>query len=221
MTKSNFHRMLFAVCLTATTFFTKAHYAGAGTYNGVAVSNNYSIYASGCMAVSEFNAFPDVRIKNIKGTASNTEDLETPGKIQITNYTLKDSIAKGNYSSKKVIARQVEKVYPQTANKLPDVIPGLYKMADMKDGKVMLPAALKHGEKVTLIYGNKEETLAVTDTGGSSFTVKSHYPGKVFAYGLEVSSFRSVDDEATSMLNVPATQELLKKANEPEMRTAL
>jgi Chaperone of endosialidase len=220
MNKSNFCPCILAVFFSAITSFAKAQHAGTGTYNGAAISNNYSIYASGRMAASEFNAFSDARFKNINGITNNAEDLATLAKIEIINYTLKDSIAKGNNSHKKVIAKQVEKVYPQAVNKLTDVIPDIYKMAGMKDGKVMLPATLKHGEKVKLIYGNKEETLAVTDTGSSSFTVNSHYTGKVFVYGREVSDFRSVDYGTISMLNVPATEELLKKVTELEMHNS-
>ena len=105
---------------------------GTGSVNTTGTPYAYSIYASNRIAASEFNAFSDARIKNIKGITNNKQDLETLSKIEITNYTLKDSISKGNNNYKKVIAQQIEKVYPQAVNKLTDVIPDIYKQAELK-----------------------------------------------------------------------------------------
>jgi hypothetical protein len=174
-------------------------------------SYNYSIYASNRIAASEFNAFSDARIKNIKDKTNNEEDLKTLSKIEITNYTLKDVIAKGSNEYKKVIAQQVERVYPQAVSKLTDVVPDIYKKATIQQGSIALANTLKVGDKVKLIFPSGEEIAAVKATTANSFIVDTKKEGEVFVYGREVNDFRSVDYEALSTLNISATQALAKQ----------
>lgn len=188
---------------------------GAGTNTNTG-SQNYSIYASNRIAASEFNAFSDARIKKIKGLSNNQQDLETLMKLQITNYQLIDSISKGNTPYKKVIAQQVEKVYPQAVSKLSDCIPDIYKLAKIDNGFVLLPNHnLKIGEKVKLIFDENQEVVMVKEVSKEGFKIVNHKPEivnqSVFVYGREVSDFRSVDYEALTTLNISATQEIFKK----------
>jgi hypothetical protein len=182
-----------------------------GTVNGNTGSANYSIYATDRMAASEFNAFSDARIKNIQGKTNGSEDLRLLMGIEITNYTLRDVIGKGSKQYKKVIAQQVEQVYPQAVSQMTDVVPDIYQLAEMKQGRVTLANNLKPGERVKLLFDKKEEVLTVEGADAVGFRVNSSYTGKVFVYGREVSDFRSVDYEAIGMLNVSATQELAKQ----------
>ncbi len=76
-------------------------------------TNPYSIYADNYIAAAEFNAHSDVRIKSTKGLSDASTDLNTLMKIEITDYTLKDEVVKGNSPNKKVIAQQLKEVYPQ------------------------------------------------------------------------------------------------------------
>lgn len=182
-----------------------------GTINGNTSSSDYSIYATDRIAAPEFNAFSDARIKNIKGPTNNAEDLQTLMGIKITNYTLRDSIGKGNKPFKKVIAQQVEQVYPQAVGKMIDVVPDIYRQAEMKSGVINLATSLKVGDKVKLIFESGAEMAVVTAATATSFTVDKKQTGNVFVFGREVNDFRSVDYEAISMLNVSATQELAKQ----------
>ena len=184
---------------------------GTGSTNSTGTPYAYSIYASNRIAASEFNAFSDARIKNIKGISNNKQDLETLSKIEITNYTLKDSISKGNNNYKKVIAQQVEKVYPQAVSKLTDVVPDIYKQAEIKEGFIALENNLKAGEKVKIITQKGEEIVEVKEANFKGFKVENKTNGFVFVFGRQVSDFRSVDYEALSTLNISATQELLKR----------
>ena len=181
-----------------------------GTVNP-ASAQNYSIYASNRIAASEFNAFSDARIKNIKGVTDTHKDLETLSQLEITNYTLKDSIAKGKRDYKKVIAQQVEKVYPQAVSKLTDVIPDIYAKAQMVNGFVAINNDLKPGEKVKIITESGETLAEVLQANSQGFKIESSKTEQVFVYGRQVSDFRSVDYEALSTLNISATQELLKR----------
>ena len=54
----------------------------------------------------------DARLKNINGRSDGAKDLETLEKIEVTDYTMKDAVKYGTKPFKKVIAQQVEKVYP-------------------------------------------------------------------------------------------------------------
>jgi len=58
---------------------------------------------------------------------------------------------------------------------------------------------------------NKEEIATVVSATSKNITTDLSVSGKVFVYGREVDDFRTVDYQAISMLNVSATQELLKR----------
>jgi len=197
----------------------------AGNTGTTSGATSLSIYASNRIAAEEFNAFSDARIKNIEGISNATTDLETLNNIKITNYTLKDSIAKGNISYKKVIAQQVKQVYPQAVtNNLSRYIPNIYQLAEINNGEIYLSTNLQKGDKVKLIFSKSEELVEVKKVLGNRFEVlgKNKLPnGKVFVYGKQVNDFHTVDYEAISMLNVSATQELLKRITELETEKAL
>jgi hypothetical protein len=184
---------------------------GSGNTGSATATANYSIYATDRIAGIEFNAFSDERIKNIGGKTNNAADLQTLMNIEITDYTLKDVIAKGNKQYKKVIAQQVEKVYPQAVSKMTDVVPDIYKQTEIKDGVIHLGTALKPGDKVKLIFESGEEMATVTAATATSFTVDKKQSGKVFVFGKEVNDFRTVDYEALGTLNISATQELARQ----------
>ena len=65
-------------------------------------------------------------------------------------------------------------------------------------------------DHVWLIFDNKEELATVISVNENAFQVDLSKSGSVFVYGRE-DDFRTVDYEAISMLNVSATQELLKR----------
>ncbi|MDH4471635.1 MAG: tail fiber domain-containing protein [Fluviicola sp.] len=177
-----------------------------GTSSGVW---SYSIYASHRVAALEFNAFSDARIKKVKGVSDSEADLATLASIKITDYQLIDSIAKGNKMIKKVIAQELEQVYPQAVSTHTDVIPDIYTRAEITNGYIALKNTLKSGEKVRLILPTGEELLEVATATENGFTVASNQTGPVFVYGREVNDFHTVDYEALTTLNISATQELL------------
>ena len=175
----------------------------AGTVNDV------SIHSAGRVMATEFDAFSDARIKNVVGTSNSFEDLSTLLDIEITDYTMVDK-AKDIKPYKKVIAQQVESVYPQAVSTITDVVPDIYAVSSMKDGYVALSTTLQVGDKVKLIFEEGAELVTVTAVDADGFSVDLQKSGDVFVYGREVNDFRTVDYEAISMLNVSATQELFK-----------
>ncbi len=172
-----------------------------------------SIHATGRIVCPEFDAISDARVKNIIGLSDNGADLNTLIKLRITNYHFIDTLAKGSKLYKKVIAQELEKVYPDAVSKMTDVVPDIYKLASIKKGRVTLANNLKVGERIKLIMDNKTEIFEVIAADANGFSVNTNDEGNVFVYGREVNDFRSVDYEALTTLNISATQELVKMIN--------
>ena len=187
-----------------------------GVANG---TSPYSIYASDRIAASEFNAHSDRRIKNIKGLSNAESDLATLMEIEVTDYTLIDKKGKGNKSYKKVIAQQVEAVYPQSvSNDLVEVVPDIYEVASIKDEWILLNTDLQIGDRVKLISTEGAGIHEVLEIDNERFKVSNQpQESEVFIYGREVEDFHTVDYEAISMLNVSATQAMFRQLQELKM----
>lgn len=179
-----------------------------------------SLYAVGPVCSPVFLAFSDARIKNVIGRSNNVEDLRTIQQIQITDYTHIDKVAKGNKVYKKVIAQEVEAVYPSAVSTITDVVPDFYQFATIQAGRVELKNNLKPGELVQLIFGSERQTVEVLAADDSGFQVPVEREGRVFVYGRQVNDFRVVDYEALSTLNISATQELARRVELLEAENA-
>lgn len=168
----------------------------------------------------------DNRIKNIIGLSNNEADLACLRKIEITDYRMKDVATWGTQPFKKVIAQQVETVYPEVIKKQTAVIPDIYALAEkvVYDGvnkcltiSLSNSYSIKIGEKIELVHPEKGKVRAeVVAVSGNSFTVKdwAYATDKIFVFGREVADFRSVDYEALSILGISAIQALAKEINE-------
>ena len=157
-----------------------------GTASGQ--TNAYSLYASSRIAATEFNAFSDARIKRIAGRSDADADLRTLLGIEVTDYTLRDTIAQGNKPYKKVIAQQVETVYPQAVSKTTGVLPDIYQIASVQNGWVALATTLKAGERVRLITEKGTDIYAVLQANAQGFRVA--LPGVTKAVRLRAGSQR-------------------------------
>jgi len=188
----------------------------------------YSLYADQRIAALEVFAHSDRRIKNIQGISDAETDLSTLMQIEVTDYRLKDSIAKGTHEIKKVIAQQVAEVYPQAVNTdLTEIVPDIYQRAEVQDGWIMLATDLQVGERVKLITEKASEVYEVSAVETNRFQVSplasdsdSGLTSQVFVYGREVDDFHTVDYEALSMLNVSATQEQQRRIEALEEENA-
>ena len=202
--------------------FSAAYAATNGYFNagGPHGSHGISIISRGAILCDTYVfVASDERTKNIKGVSNGAEDLQTLLGIEITDYTFRDSVARGNQTLKKVIAQQVEKVFPQAINKSTDVVPDIYQKSTVKDGWVQLPTDLKVGERVKLISEKEACVYEVLEVKAGSFrTDFASEGGQVFVFGREVNDYRSVDYEALSMLNVSATQQL-KREKDAEIQS--
>ena len=181
-----------------------------------------SIIASGRMFAREFDAYSDARIKNIIGISNTAKDLKAINELQITDYTMKDKVKYGNQSYKKVIAQEVEKIYPQVVSKHTDFIPNVYQLTStiqpVTDG-FLLSFKTKHtissnAKKLQVLEENKGiqqyGIVAIPSATEVIISAKDIKSDKVFVFGEEVDDFRTVDYEGLTTLNISATQEISK-----------
>ena len=187
-------------------------YYATGPNTGTAAGTNLntSIFATHRVVAGEFNAISDARIKKIEGVSNSAKDLETLKKIEVTDYHMIDP-SHGEKPVKKAIAQQLEEVYPQAVSKSTNCIPDIYMLAECNSGRIQIENNLKVGERIRLIFEDKEEIASIVFANENSIQTNLDLSGKVFVYGREVDDFRTVDYQAISMLNVSATQALLKR----------
>lgn len=166
-------------------------------------------------------ATSDARVKNIQGRSDTGQDLATLRGIEVTDFRYKDVIAHGNGTQKKVIAQQVEAVFPQAGSRHTDAVPDIYKTARCINGWVALATNLKKGARVKLISGNSAGVFPVLEVAKDKFRTDFKGDGeKIFVYGREVNDLRTVDYHAIAMLNVSATQELAGRMEKLEEKAS-
>lgn len=188
--------------------------------NGVGYAT-VSIHASDNVMALEFDARSDARIKDVVGRSNAAKDLETINALQITDYTLKDKVQNGNKPYKKVIAQQVEKVYPQVVSMHVEFIPNVYAVAskiEKKGNGYLLTFASNHhiskeAKKLKVLLSECEgmQQFDIVDIPSANEVVinaTSLKTNKAFVYGEQVEDFRTVDYEGLATLNISATQEL-------------
>ncbi len=222
------------VLTSASAYYTPYGYNGGNTWyfnsssetwaTGLLV--DYDIVGKRAIVSAQNITTSDARIKNIIGLSNNQQDLAKVRQIQITDYSYKDVATWGNQTFKKVIAQQVEAIYPQAVRKMTSTIPDIYALAEKvtyDESNKTLTCTLskeydiKVGEKIEFVHEKQGKIQAeVVAVSGNSFTVKNwQYPtDKIFVYGREVNDFRTVDYEAISMLGISAIQELAKEVDE-------
>ncbi|HYZ74174.1 MAG TPA: tail fiber domain-containing protein [Chthoniobacterales bacterium] len=198
----------------------------AGPQPASAIFSN-DIWTNGSLVSTsgQFTA-SDARLKNIIGRSDSAKDLETLEKIEVTDYTMKDVVKFGTKPFKKVVAQQVEKVYPTavTSGGVPGFTftPDIYAASESvklgKPGVYTISLAKAHdlqdGDTVRLITSKNPELNAIAHVvSDKAFTIETKEPlgEKVFVFGKQCTDLKAVDYDAISMLNVSATQELAKQ----------
>ncbi len=189
------------------------------TTNDTNSTQPYSITADSRIRTSSgFDVVSDARIKHVLGRSSGEKDLDTLMKVEVTDYRFKDTVAKRGRAEKKVIAQQLEQVFPAAVNQSTDVIPDIFQNASINvDGWVALATNLKVGERVRIMTATDQQVHEVLAVEPTRFrTALKTATASAFIYGREVSDFRNVDYDAIAMLNVSATQEI-KRTTETEL----
>lgn len=167
-------------------------------------------------------AFSDRRIKKDFSPTDSREDLAKLNQLELTNYRHIDMVGHSSEQQKKLIAQQVEEIYPQAVTRNEDFIPNIYKPSvstvydeNVQHLKIVLDEEhhLSAGCEVRLMtYSGQRDYAVLEVTDPCSFTVASEVPlSEVFVFGKKVNDFRHIDYTAISMLGVSATQELSKE----------
>ncbi len=204
-------------------------------FTGIAAVMDGEIVARNAVWVGQSLSYSsDGRAKNIKGISDAPTDLATLLKLKVQDYTWIDRSKDQHRPHKKLVAQEVEAVFPQavTTAPMPETIPNVYEMAsaleyDAASGVLRITTAKEHGfkpgDKVD-IYADKTPYREIEVKGVNSphqFTVKCDKPAeKVFVYGKQVKDFRTVDYDAIAMLNVSATQELARRLQSKDAEIA-
>lgn len=94
----------------------------------------HSIIPDNRIRCGALDVVSDARIKTIISPANGKADLATLLRIQITDYKHIDVPNQRQRPQKKVIAQQVEQVYPQGVGQSNGVVPDIYQKAAIKDG---------------------------------------------------------------------------------------
>ncbi|WP_165822152.1 tail fiber domain-containing protein [Hymenobacter edaphi] len=90
---------------------------------------NTSIKAAGRVVTSEFNALSGARLKRVLGLSNAAQGLARLQRLRITDYQMRERVQFGDQSFKKVIAQEVEAVYPQAVTRQRGFLPGIYARA--------------------------------------------------------------------------------------------
>ncbi|MBO2012484.1 tail fiber domain-containing protein [Hymenobacter negativus] len=152
--------------------------AGYATNQGGPVS----IRATGRVLANEFNATSDRRLKTIIGLSDNATDLSLLTKLRITDYTMRDKVQYGQRLFKKVIAQEVEEIFPQAVNQHVGFLPDVYVNAVLATAQadsllvLTLPAApataARAGQRLKLITKAGEVVGTVQAARGNTLTVR-------------------------------------------------
>jgi hypothetical protein len=186
---------------------------------GFCGTSDLCINAAGDVWGDAFYAFSDERLKNIIGPSDPASDLDLLNRIRITEYTMKDTRVNGNRRFKKVIAQQVEKIYPQVIETGKGWIPNVYQITSKMqrtDNGYLLTFNNPHGlsktaTKIQLTAnGSMKPYDILSIPSDKQVLIKAPVINgdSVFVYGEQVTDLHTVDYEGLSTLNISATQEL-------------
>jgi len=199
------------------------------TYGSCSIHADGDIVTNNVLVSTQSKQFSDIRLKKDIRPSSSAEDLATLKKITIVNYKMIDTVA-DDKAYKKVIAQQVQRVYPlavsTTFRTLPDVFQHAIAVGKQTDSTYLItvakPENLKAGDRLVLKCdpANDVNVMVIKIQDQKSFEVQSTTAlgdqKSVFVYGHPADDVFAVDYDAISMLNVSATQQLAKIIDEQQ-----
>ncbi len=203
--------------------------------DGEIYSQNYARFNQGLISESKFVSKSDKRLKNVYGKSITYDDLQLINNIEVSDYYMIDSKGGTVNKQKKLIAQDIEKIFPQVVSYSTNFVPNIFKycdsifFSDKKSVKVFVKNDFKIGDVVMVklrrilsdsSYSDLETMVCdVIHSDVSSFVFNCENIGKfsdlesdvkMFIYGKRVDDYRSVDYDGVSTLNISATQELSK-----------
>jgi len=206
-------------------------------YDGGNTPNNVCIKAEGRVVAPEFNATSDRRLKQVIGVSDRAADLGLLRRLRITDYQMLDRAQYGDRQFKKVIAQEVEQVFPQAVQRQRGFLPDVYAPATAAvavDSLLSLTLPAGHGlpeagaaGRALRLVGPAGEVVVQLARPAAAQALQLLVRGgqelagqRVFVFGLEHPDVRTVDYEALAMLNISATQELDRQLEQLRARYA-
>jgi hypothetical protein len=122
-------------------FYSRAANGAVWTNTALAGPVDASLYCTNRVIGTEFDATSDARIKKVKGRSDGSRDLQTLMGVKVTDYNLVDDMAPQPREYKKVIAQDLEKVFPQAVSRIRGTVPDVFRVGEAKDGLITLKQA--------------------------------------------------------------------------------
>jgi hypothetical protein len=175
-----------------------------------------TIFDSSMLVSGKISAASDYRIKRNILDIDDDSALETIMKIQPKIYQYIDGITRGTSNVYGFIAQNVRDVLPHAVKLQEDVIPNIYKYAevDIDENRIHISVDdLAIGDVIYIIdknnTGNEYKVIAKTS---DTITVDGMIMNdEVFVYGKKIQDFHALDKSYVYTMNVCATQTLADK----------
>jgi hypothetical protein len=180
-------------------------------------SGSYSIYASGRVAASEFNAVSDSRIKTSVSTIDPEFALTCIRNLEPVSYCMVDTVLNGDKPTFGFVAQQVDTVVKNAVRVAKDFVPDIYETADVIDGTFLTLrtmqksfADVKMNARLKLYVRDHEAIIVnvVNKIDDETLEIDRHFTqsDQVFVYGQEVDDFRTINTNAVLAVTVAALQ---------------
>lgn len=189
------------------------------TTNG---TGTYSIYVTGRVAASEFNAVSDARIKTSVTAVDPEHALTCIHNLKPVSYRMIDTVMNGDKTTYGFVAQQVESVIENAVREANEFIPNIYDLATVVDGNIITlsknsfdvleslsPTSAAVRLKLIVEDANEREIIVTITKFLDDKTViidRELSQNKVFVYGQEVDNFKTINTNAILSITVSALQ---------------
>jgi len=200
-----------------------AELSSNGVKLGAATTASYSIYASGAIAGSEFNAISDARVKNVKEIRDNKKDIETLEQMNVYEFNYIDKLNYGTKDKIGFIAQDLEKLNNNLVNYSKNFIPNIFKNFKINNNKVILDKDydLKINDILKLeitVYSRKllveKKILEINNNEILIELPEMIENNEIFIYGKKVDDFRTINFEQIIGMNVSSIKYLYNEIKE-------
>ena len=207
-----------------------AELSSNGVKLGAATTASYSIYASGAIAGSEFNAISDIRVKEIKNERNINDDLNIIKNIKTYNYEFLDKLEHQDTKKIGFIAQEIEKINQDFVNKSKRFIPNIYKVFHFvaedeieiyNDTDININDILKIEVKHSITNSYESFIVKVIDKQenkikiyGKEYNINKDdilFDENVFIYGKFVNDFLTIDINQILSINTNCIKYLINK----------
>lgn len=190
----------------------------------------YSLKTSEKILTKGITLTSDRRLKENIKRSSKEEDLETLAKIKISDYNLINDTRK----EKKIIAQDLEQIFPQAVSMQAGFIPNINKFVKIKNIKNhIIEINLENhdlviGDELRFKIFKREKNqiiqesidLFVIDVEKKKifieYSAKLEEGKEFYLFGKKVEDVRAVDYQEVFCLNISATQELIERVEKLE-----